>query len=117
MMAKVVTFFRSIGIFFAGALVTLAAFGLLLGAAWRFAPGGSEIYRLVSSVSLSAVSITAGGWLAARLAGGRGWRAGALFGLVFGLCSFSYLTGDGRTLIAAPVAALFGGVGGWIADR
>ena len=117
MMTKIVAFFRSIGIFFASALATLAVFGLLLGAVWGFAPGDGEIYKLVSSVSLSAVAITAGGWLAARLAHRFGWRAGALFGLVFGLCSFSYLTGDGRAFIAAPVAALFGGLGGWIADR
>jgi hypothetical protein len=117
MMTKIVTFFRSIGIFFASALATLAVFGLLLGAAWRLAPDDGEIYKLVSSVSLSVVAVTAGGWLAAKLTGRLGWRVGALFGLVFGLCSFSYLTGDGRTLIAAPMASLFGGVGGWIADR
>ena len=116
-MARLSAFFRVMGIFFASALTTLAIFGLLLAGAWRFAPGDGEIYKLVSSVALSVAALTAGGWLAGRLARGRAWQAGALFGLVFGLCSFSYLTGDWRTFIAAPLAALFAGLGGWISDR
>lgn len=116
-MTKLMVFFRSIGIFFACALTALAVFGLLLGAAWRFAPGDGELYRLVSSVSLSAVALTVGGWLAGKLARSRGWLAGALFGLIFGLCSFTYLTGDWRAFIAAPLAMLFGGLGGVLAGR
>jgi hypothetical protein len=117
MRAKFAALFRSLGILFASALAALVAFGLLLGAAWSLAPGDGEIYKRVTSVGLSALAVAAGGWLAGRLARQRGWRTGALFGLVFGLCSFSYLTGDWRTFIAAPLAAFFGGAGGWLADR
>jgi hypothetical protein len=117
MISGFASFFRPLGIFFASALAVLVVFGLLLGAAWSFAPGAGEIYKLLSSIGLSALAVTAGGWLAGRLARRRGWPAGALFGVVFGLCSFSYLTGDWRTFVAAPLAAFFGGIGGWIADR
>jgi hypothetical protein len=117
MRAKFAALFWSLGIFLAGALTVLAVFGLLLGVAWGLAPGDGEIYQLVTSVGLSALAVTVGGWLAGRLARQSGWRAGALFGLVFGLCSFGYLTGDWRTLVAAPLAAFFGGAGGWLADR
>jgi VIT1/CCC1 family predicted Fe2+/Mn2+ transporter len=117
MRAKLAALFRALGIFLGSALAALTIFGLLLGAAWSMAPGDGEIYKLVTSVGLSALALTAGGWLVGRLSRQPGWRAGTLFGLVFGLCSFSYLTGDWRTLVAAPLAALFGGAGGWIADR
>jgi hypothetical protein len=118
MRAKFASLFRPLGIFLAGALAALVVSGLLLGVAWSLAPGDGEIYQLVTSVGLSALAMTAGGWLAGRLARQRGWRTGALFGLVFGLCSFSYLTGDWRTFIApAPLAAFFGGAGGWLSDR
>jgi hypothetical protein len=117
MRAKFASLFRPLGIFFASALAALVVFGLLPGAAWSLAPTDEEICKLVTSVGLSALAVTAGGWLVGRLARQRGWRTGPLFGLVFGLCSFSYLTGDWRTFIAAPLAAFFGGAGGWLADR
>lgn len=116
-MARLFAFFRATGIFFASALTTLAMFGLLLALAWSLVRDNAEEYKLISSLAVSAIALIAGGWLAGKLARGRAWQAGSIFGLAFGLCSFSYLTGDWRTFIAAPLAAFFGGLGGWISNR
>lgn len=107
---------RLVGVFTASSLVTLVAFGLLMAGVWMVVPENGASYLLGSSLVVSAVAFTTGGWLTGKLVRGKGWQGGAIFGLVFGLCSFSYLTGDWRTFIAAPLAMLFGGLGGRLAE-
>jgi hypothetical protein len=107
---------RPVVVFATSSLTTLSVFGLLLAGFWLVVPDDGAVYQFASSLVVSAIALTSGGWLTGKLVQGKGWRAGALFGLIFGLCSFSYLTGDWRTFIATPLATLFGGLGGWLAE-
>ncbi len=100
-----------------GALSALVAFGLLLALAWLLPLSENRIYRLATLIIVTGLSLIAGGYLSATLAGRERVMYGFALGGVVGGVGFGYIIGPTWWLaLAIPLSAIMGGAGGWLAN-
>ena len=117
-MKAVATVGRSVLSTCAGAVAAMIAFGLLLGLAWMPAAAHDQTYKLVTTLLVTAVAFTLGGYVAGRIARHHTVRAGLIFGIVFGLAACGYILGPHWYLwLAGVLTALAGAIGGRLARR
>jgi hypothetical protein len=100
-----------------GAISALMAFGLLLALAWLLPLSENRIYRLATLIIVTGLSLIAGGYLSATLAGRERVQYGFALGGVVGGVGFGYIFGATWWLaLAIPLSAIMGGAGGWLAN-
>ena len=100
-----------------GAVSALIAFGLLLALAWLLPLSENNIYRLATLIIVTGLSLIAGGYLSATLAGRERVKYGFALGGVVGGVGFGYIFGPSWWLaLAIPLSAIMGGAGGWLAN-
>lgn len=116
-MERVSSIFRSVAGLFSGAIVSLAAFGLVLTAAWSVS-GESHAIKLIGAIVASAIGMLLGGFVVAWLDKGRGLTLAAAHGLLFGGFSFAYILGiDLAALVLALLSAAVAAAGGLVFQR
>jgi hypothetical protein len=101
-----------------GLVASLSVFGLVLALLWSPAWSWRQGYQLAAMLFAAAIGFLAGGFVVAWL-GGRAMAAqGAIFGLLFGLFSFTYVVGPGwYVLSGALLAGALGFAGGGLAGQ
>jgi len=107
---------RSILAVVLGGVAALVAFGLLAALAWVIPASGNSTYKTTTLIVGTALSLVAGGYLSATLAGRDRVRYGLALGAIVGTVGFGYVLGLNWTLaVAIPLSAGMGALGGWLA--